>query len=118
MKICKSADEPTEDLRRFSSIDEISTDKKIENKDYFKYIEVVSSSRAGLGKTFYIKKKCSEENIIYVPFPIGGEAKRHTIMRRLKDLNLDKINNKYGLHLDFSDTKQKDYLYKLFESKR
>jgi len=107
LKICKSADDPKEDLRIFNLKNEISTDTKIENKDYFKYIEVVSSSRAGLGKTFYIKKKCSEEKIIYVPFPIGGEVKRHTIMRRLKDLNLDK-KKKYGLHLDFSDTKQKE----------
>jgi len=107
LKICKSADEPKEDLRIFNLKNEISTDTKFENKDYFKYIEVVSSSRAGLGKTFYIKKKCSEEKIIYVPFPIGGEVKRHTIMRRLKDLNLEKIK-KYGLHLDFSDTKQKE----------
>lgn len=93
LKICKSADEPKEDLRIFNLNNEISTDTKIENKDYFKYIEVVSSSRAGLGKTFYIKKKCSEEKIIYVPFPIGGEVKRHTIMKRLKDLNLDKKKN-------------------------
>ena len=107
LKICSSADEPKEDLRIINLKDEISTDTKIENKDYFKYIEVVSSSRAGLGKTFYIKKRCKEENIIYVPFPIGGEVKRHTIMRRLKDLNLDK-KKKYGLHLDFSDTKQKE----------
>ena len=107
LKICKSADEPSEDLRILALKDQIITNQKIENKEYYKDIEVVSSIRAGLGKTFYIKKKCDEENIIYVPFPIGGEVKRQTIMRRLKDLNLIK-ENKYGLHLDFSDTKQKE----------
>ena len=34
--------------------------------------------------------------------------KRQTIMRRLKELNLKKTNCKYGLHLDFSDTKQNE----------
>ena len=100
----ESAKEPKEDLRAFNLGGKISTDIKIKNKDYFKYIEVVSSIRAGLGKTFYIKKKCIEENIEYISFPIGGEVKRQTIMRRLKDLSLDK-SKKYGLHLDFSDTK-------------
>jgi hypothetical protein len=103
----ESAKEPKEDLRAFNLGGQISTDIKIKNKDYFKYIEVVSSIRAGLGKTFYIKKKCIEENIEYISFPIGGEVKRQTIMRRLKDLSLDK-SKKYGLHLDFSDTKQKE----------
>ena len=107
LKLCKSADEPSEDLRLLSLNDEITTTSKINNKDYYKNIEVVSSVRAGLGKTFYIKNKCKEENLIYIPFQIGGEVKRQTIMRRLKDLNLNEDDN-FGLHLDFSDTKQKE----------
>ena len=103
-KICKSADDPKEDIRNKISDNEIST-SQINNKDYYKNIEIVTSSRAGLGKTFYIEKKCIKENYKYTPFPIGGEVKRQTIMRRLKELKIQKEIN-YGLHLDFSDTKQ------------
>ena len=60
---------------------------------------------AGFGKTFYIQKQCKKEERIYIPFQIGGEVKRQTIMRRLKELKINKKYN-YGLHLDFSDTNQ------------
>ena len=43
LKICKSADEPSEDLRTLD--DQIITTQKIENKDYYKNIEIVASSR-------------------------------------------------------------------------
>ena len=96
LKICQKADDPKEDSS--TSI------KKMNNKEYYKNIEIITSSRAGLGKTFYIKKKCAQEGLKYISFQIGGEVKRKTIMRRLKNLNLK--NGNYGLHIDFSDTKQ------------
>ena len=95
LKICKSV--------KGKIKDESTT--KVENKNNYEHIEVVASSQAGLGKTFYIKKKCKENNLTYIPFQIGGEVKRQTIMRRLKELKLEK-NINYGLHLDFSDTRQ------------
>ena len=104
LKICKSADDPKEDLRNKDN-DEIITSNS-GNKDYYKNIEVVISSTAGYGKSYYIQKTCKEKGLIYIPFPIGGEIKRQTIMRRLKELNLKINENKYGLHFDFSDTRQ------------
>ena len=106
LKICQSAEEPKEDLRKFITENEIST-SKIESKEYYKNIEIVESIQAGFGKTFYIKKNCRENGLIYIPFQIGGEVKRQTIMRRLEELNIEEGIN-YGLHLDFSDTKQKE----------
>ena len=106
LKICKQADEPNRDLRVIKDTEEISTTPNIENKDFYKNIEIVTSNSAGYGKSYYIQKKCKEENLIYVSFPIGGEIKRQTIMRRLKELHLEKNLNQYGLHLDVSDTKQ------------
>ena len=106
LKICQKADDPNDDLRNINLNNKIpkNQSKKIDNKDYYKNIEIVSSCRAGLGKTFYIKKKCSQENRKYIPFQIGGEVKRRTIIRRLKELDLK--DGLFGLHLDFSDTKQ------------
>ena len=106
LKICQSAEEPKEDLREFKTENEIST-SKFENKDFYKNIEIVESIQAGFGKTFYIKKNCRENGLEYKPFQIGGEVKRQTIMRRLEELNIEEGIN-YGLHLDFSDTKQKE----------
>ena len=106
-KICKEASEPKKDNRVFNE-NEIITTSKIENKDYYKNIEIIKSSLAGYGKSHYITKKCKEEGLIYKSFPLGGEVKRKTIMRRLKELNIEKEKNKYGLHLDISDTKQKE----------
>ena len=101
LKICQSADEPIWDLGKLDIISTSSFKKE------YKTIEIVASIQAGLGKTFYIKKTCKEKDLIYVPFQIGGEVKRQSIMRRLEGLNLEK-SKKYGLHLDFSDTKQKE----------
>ena len=61
----------------------------MENKDYYKNIEIVVSSGAGYGKSYYINKKCKEEGLNYISFPIGGQIKRQTIMRRLKELDLN-----------------------------
>ena len=113
LKICKPADEPLKNKKKSQKSDLIP-DFNIKNN--YNYIQIISSSKAGLGKTHYIIKQCQNNNEIYIPFPIGGEVKRQTIMRRLKELNLkiDK-NSKYGLHLDFSDTKQielfEDFLF-------
>ena len=106
LKISKSADS-TEDIRTLLLPKKLISNKNIKNKYDTKNIEVVASIRAGLGKTFYIQKKCEKEKRIYVPFQIGGEVKRQTIMRRLKNLKIEK-DNLYGLHLDFSDTNQKE----------
>ena len=116
LKICKSADEPSKDLRKQDNkINEIETSSKIENKDYYKNIEIITSNSAGFGKSYYIEKKCKEKKLNYIQFPIGGEMKRQTIMRRLKELNLEKNEKQYGLHLDVSDTKQielfEDFLF-------
>ena len=116
MKICKSADEPSKDLRKARhKMFEIQTSSKVENKDYYRHIEVITSKSAGYGKSYYIEKKCKERGLNYIQFPIGGEMKRQTIMRRLKELKLEKNGEKYGLHLDISDTKQielfEDFLF-------
>ena len=111
LKICQSAEEPKEDSRMINqNQNEINTTTKIENENYYKNIEVVKSDVAGYGKTFYIKRKCVEKGLKYISFPIGGEMRRKTIMRRLKELNLVEKNIKYGLHLDVSDTKQIELL--------
>ena len=98
-----------------NKINEIETSSKIENKDYYKNIEIITSNSAGFGKSYYIEKKCKEKKLNYIQFPIGGEMKRQTIMRRLKELNLEKNEKQYGLHLDVSDTKQielfEDFLF-------
>ena len=107
LRICKSADEPNKDLRASNNKNKIII-SNFENKDYYKNIQIIISTMAGFGKSYYIQKKCREENLMYIPFPIGGEIKRQTIMRRLKELNLKKKNCKYGLHFDFSDTKQSE----------
>ena len=116
LKICKSADEPSKDLRKARhKMFEIQTSSKVENKDYYRHIEVITSKSAGYGKSYYIEKKCKERGLNYIQFPIGGEMKRQTIMRRLKELKLEKNGEKYGLHLDISDTKQielfEDFLF-------
>ena len=105
LKICCLADEPTEDLRQFKE-NEISI-SVVGNKKLYQNIEIVKSIKAGFGKTLYIKKKCKENDLIYIPFPIGGEIKREIIMRRLEGLIFER-NKNYGLHLDLSDTNKKE----------
>ena len=85
-------------------------------------IEVVSSSLAGYGKSTYIKKefekkykeKIKNGSFEYIQFPLGGEVKRSIILKRLKNLNINK-NLSYGLHLDLSETNQielfEDFLF-------
>ena len=110
LKICKSADKPQNESKKKNKngkTKEINIDK-IENKNYYYNIEIVKSSVAGYGKSHYIKKKCKEEDLIFISFPIGGDVKRQTIMRRLKELNIDNNKSHYGLHLDVSDTKKKE----------
>ena len=92
LNICHQAEDPKEKIED-------------ENNNIYNHIETVASRMAGLGKTFYIQKQCKQEERIYIPFQIGGEVKRQTIMRRLKELKINK-KYKYGLHLDFSDTNQ------------
>ena len=99
LNICKDADEYFNIANK--------PNKKFNLKNEFKNIQIISSSKAGFGKTHYIMKECQKNNDIYISFPLGGEVKRQTIMRRLKELNLKRnTNSRYGLHLDFSDTKQ------------
>ena len=44
LKLCKSADEPSKDLRKARhKMFEIQTSSKVENKDYYRHIEVITS---------------------------------------------------------------------------
>ena len=106
LKICKEADEFFNNKKN-KSLKKKIINNELEINNNFKNVQIISSSKAGLGKSHYILKECKNNNETYIPFPIGGEVKRQTIMRRLKELKIKKDNkSKYGLHLDFSDTRQ------------
>ena len=118
LKICKSADDPSKNMRKKTTS---MTSFLFSNANCYPNIEVVLSNSAGYGKSFYIQKKCKEKGLNYISFPIGGGMKRQTIMRRLKKLDLEKKGKQYGLHLDVSDTKQielfEDFLFSFLVQK-
>ena len=68
-------------------------------------IEIVKSKGAGVGKTTYIIDNFTEKGLEYVGLPLGGEFKRKTIMRLLKELTIPSKKD-MGLYINFSDTKQ------------
>ena len=118
LKICKSADDPSKNMRKKTTS---MTSFLFSSANCYPNIEVVLSNSAGYGKSFYIQKKCKEKGLNYISFPIGGGMKRQTIMRRLKKLDLEKKGKQYGLHLDVSDTKQielfEDFLFSFLVQK-
>ena len=63
--------------------------KKKEQKLYDENVEIISSDRAGVGKSTRIKMKIKEEKKKYIHFPFGGEFTRKDVINRLK-----KIQNK------------------------
>ena len=96
--------------------------KKIEKKLYKENVEIISSDKAGVGKSTQIKLKIKSQNKKYIHFPFGGEFSRKDVINRLKKIQ-DKITNEDNtvIHLDLYDSKQtdlmKDFLYSFLVTK-
>ena len=96
--------------------------KKIGKKLYKENVEIISSDKAGVGKSTQIKLKIKSQNKKYIHFPFGGEFSRKDVINRLKKVQ-DKITNEDNtvIHLDLYDSKQtdlmKDFLYSFLVTK-
>ena len=96
--------------------------KKKEQKLYDENVEIISSDRAGVGKSTRIKMKVKEEKKKYIHFPFGGEFTRKDVINRLKKIQ-NKIENNENtvIHLDLDDSKHeelmKDFLYSFLITK-
>ena len=96
--------------------------KKQEQDSYEENVEIISSDKAGVGKSTQIKLKVKAKNKKYVHFPFGGEFSRKDVIVRLKKIE-DKIKDeeKTVIHLDLYDSKQtelmKDFLYSFLITK-
>ena len=95
---------------------------KMGKKLYKENVEIVSSDKAGVGKSTQIKLKVKKEGKRYIHFPFGGEFNRKDVINRLKKIQ-DKIRDeeKTVIHLDLYDSKQidlmKDFLYSFLVTK-
>jgi energy-coupling factor transporter ATP-binding protein EcfA2 len=96
--------------------------KTIGKKLYKENVEIISSDKAGVGKSTQIKLKIKSQNKKYIHFPFGGEFSRKDVINRLKKVQ-DKITNEDNtvIHLDLYDSKQtdlmKDFLYSFLVTK-
>ena len=75
------------------------------NKKVKKSVKIVSSQKAGAGKSMYIQGIAKNNKKNYIYFPIGGEIKRDEIIERLLSL---KIDDNVLIHLDLQDTSKDD----------
>ena len=95
---------------------------KMGKKLYKENVEIVSSDKAGVGKSTQIKLKILKEGKKYIHFPFGGEFSRKDVINRLTKIQ-DKIKDeeKTVIHLDLYDSKQvdlmKDFLYSFLVTK-
>ena len=64
-------------------------------------IEIITSDKAGIGKSTKIKKYIEKAKKDYIYFPLGGVFTRNDILQRLKQL---KIKENSSIHLDLYDT--------------
>ena len=95
---------------------------KMGKKLYKENVEIISSDKAGVGKSTQIKLKILNEGKKYIHFPFGGEFSRKDVINRLIKVQ-DKIKDeeKTVIHLDLYDSKQvdlmKDFLYSFLVTK-
>ena len=75
------------------------------NKQVKKGVKIVSSQKAGAGKSMYIQGIAMKNKKNHIYFPIGGEIKRDEIIERLLALNID---DNVLIHLDLQDTSKDD----------
>ena len=83
-------------------------------------IEVWSSDATGVGKTTQIKLEAEKTNKKYIYFPIGGVISRKDLIKRIMDLDINKMNKeKIYLHIDIYDSNEettliiKEFLFSL-----
>ena len=101
----------------------VHEDKKKEGQIlYDENVEIISSNKAGVGKSTQIKLKVEAEKKNYIHFPFGGEFNRKDVINRLKKIQEKIINEeKTVIHLDLYDSKQvelmKDFLYSFLITK-
>ena len=67
-------------------------------------IEIITSDKAGIGKSTKIKNNIKKAGKKYIYFPLGGVFTRNDILQRLKNL---KLTENAAIHLDLYDT---DYI--------
>jgi len=98
-------------------------DKKKQGEiTYDENVEIISSDRAGVGKSTQIKLKVKSLKKKYIHFPFGGEFSRKDVINRLKKIQ-DQISNEENtvIHLDLYDSKltelMKDFLYSFLITK-
>ena len=96
--------------------------KKEENKLFDENIEIISSDKAGTGKSTQIKLKVEKEKKKYIYFPIGGLFGQKEIINRLKNIQEQIIDeDNIVIHLDLYISKNielmKIFLYKFLITK-
>ena len=77
-------------------------------------IIVISSDKAGIGKSKLIETEIKSNNQNYIYFPLGDKLNKNNIIKRLKELN---IENNTVIHLDLYDTENislmKEFLFSI-----
>ena len=96
--------------------------KKQQEESYEENVEIISSDKAGVGKSTKIKAKIKAKNKKYIHFPFGGEFSRKDVINRLKKIQNQITNEERTvIHLDLYDSKQtelmKDFLYSFLITK-
>ena len=96
--------------------------KKQQEESYEENVEIISSDKAGVGKSTKIKAKIKAKNKKYIHFPFGGEFSRKDVINRLKKIqNQITKEERTVIHLDLYDSKQtelmKDFLYSFLITK-
>ena len=112
-----------EELDIIKKINEISKNRMIilDNKDSknikYKYdnVTIIKGTKSGLGKSKYIKNHIINElKKKYIYFPLGGVFTRNEIIKKLKNLKIEKDSI---IHLDLKQTSLfsllKEFLFKL-----
>ena len=97
-------------------------DLNIPNNDLNKInddtIEIIYSDASGVGKSTIIKDEILKNNKNYIYCPVGGEFTREEVIKRLKNLKIDK---NCVIHLDLNDTSKvnlmKEFLFSLLITK-
>ena len=85
-------------------------DIKIEGKISFQNnLEVISSDKAGVGKTTQIKLKVAQQKKNYIYFPISGIFNLKDVINRLNKLEIKSENNTV-IHLDLDETNQTEIM--------
>ena len=96
--------------------------KKQQQEEYDEKVEIISSDKAGVGKSTQIKLKVEARKKNYIHFPFGGEFSRRDVINRLKKIeNQIRDEEKTVIHLDLYDSKRtdlmKDFLYSFLITK-